>query len=244
MKSFNFQFKPFILLNLLSVLLIFSWSFEFTREYWDYLDMLIFQITNLSLIQVDSLWSGLWAILSIRASDLIPLFIMVFLFYTDRSLFDKRDRLIGFIGFVVLLVLMLFVRELLDLYIEYTGLVRESPTLIMDSAIRLSEIYPAFNLKDASSDSFPGDHAAVLATWFGYCWFFMKNRGIWLYFSIALLFLMPRIMAGAHWFSDIFVGGLSIALITLAFGIYTPLLNGVSNKIEKTIGYILNKDNG
>jgi membrane-associated phospholipid phosphatase len=54
---------------------------------------------------------------------------------------------------------------------------------------------------------------------------------------IVLVFSMLRLMAGAHWFSDVMVGGISIATMTLAFGLYTPLLNYVN----KILGNIASK---
>ena len=47
------------------------------------------------------------------------------------------------------------------------------------------------------------------------------------YFAAAVLliiiFSLPRIMAGAHWFSDIMAGSLSLALITVPWILLTPL---------------------
>jgi membrane-associated phospholipid phosphatase len=40
-------------------------------------------------------------------------------------------------------------------------------------------------------------------------------------------------MAGAHWMSDIMVGGISTALTALAFGLYTPLLNTPQKILNK-----------
>ncbi len=126
---------------------------------------------------------------------------------------------------------MLLVREAMDLYIEYNNLGRPSPTLILESAVRLSEMYPNLNLKDSSSDSFPGDHAAVLFTWFGYCIHFVRNKWSVLALIIVIIFSLPRLIAGAHWFSDVMVGGLSIALISLSIGVYTPLLNNINTRL-------------
>jgi membrane-associated phospholipid phosphatase len=36
------------------------------------------------------------------------------------------------------------------------------------------------------------------------------------------LFSLPRVMAGAHWFSDIAVGSLSVALVGLSWWLLTP----------------------
>ncbi|MBW5291303.1 MAG: putative membrane protein [Candidatus Ruthia sp. Asou_11_S2] len=237
MKAYQFQSKPFFILNFVSLLLLFSWSNATTREYWDYLDHQTFIVLNQSLVEFHSIWRGFWAILSVRIADLIPLFLIGLFFYFDDVLFKNKHKMMGLIGFVTLLILMLLMREMMNLYVEYANLGRKSPTLVVDSALRLSSMYPGLGLKDMSAHSFPGDHAAVLFTWLGYCLFFARNRWRWLVFIIVLVFSMPRLMAGAHWFSDVMVGGVSVATMTLAFGLYTPLLN----YINKTLGNVASK---
>ncbi|MBE8190479.1 MAG: phosphatase PAP2 family protein [Candidatus Thioglobus sp.] len=89
-------------------------------------------------------------------------------------------------------------------------------------------------MKDSSSESFPGDHATVLLTWLGYCLFFRRNRWSWAAAFLVIFFSLPRLIAGAHWLSDVLVGGLAIALVALAFGLFTPVLNRI-NQIFNTI---------
>ncbi len=238
---FSFRFNAFVTLNIVSLLLIFSWSYGATREYWDLLDQWVFDTTNPLLNELGGAWSWFWAVLSIRIADLIPFFIILWFFYAKGVIFESKDRFSGFIGFALLGVVMLFVRELLDFYVEYNNLNRASPTVLIGDAVRLSLMYPDFGLKDFSGDSFPGDHAAVLFTWLGYCLFFARNKWTpWILF-VVILFIMPRLMAGAHWMSDIMVGGLGTALTTLAFGLYTPLLNTPQKILNKIINRILRK---
>lgn len=237
MKKFSFNIIPFILLNTISVLLVFSWTYGATREYWDVLDKWVFDATNPLLGELGSAWSWSWALLSIRIADLISLFVILWFFYAKDVIFANKDRLFGLIGFVLLGVVMLFARELLDLYVEFSNLDRASPTALISDALRLSSMYPNFGLKDISMDSFPGDHAAVLFTWLGYCLFFVRNKwSYWIIFFVVL-FSTPRLMAGAHWMSDILVGGVSTALTALAFGVYTPVLN----KPQKILNKIANR---
>jgi membrane-associated phospholipid phosphatase len=58
-------------------------------------------------------------------------------------------------------------------------------------------------------------------------------------FAIALLivvvFAFPRVMIGAHWFTDIAVGSLSAVLIGLPWFLLTPL----SDKIISLFNYYL-----
>ena len=238
---FSFRANIFIVLNALSLLLVSSWTYGVTREYWVLLDQWVFDATNPLLNELGGAWSWFWAVLSIRIADLIPFFIILWFFYAKGVVFESKDRPAGFIGFGLLGIVMLFVRELLDFYVEYNNLNRASPTVLISDAVRLSSMYPDFGLKDSSGDSFPGDHAAVLFTWLGYCLFFVRNKWTpWILF-VVVLFAMPRLMAGAHWMSDIMVGGISTALIALAFGLYTPLLNTPQKILSKITNRILRK---
>ncbi len=241
MKKFSFNITAFFALNIFSILLVLSWTYGATREYWDLLDRWIFELTNPLLNESGSAWSWFWAVLSIRIADLIPLFVILWFFYAKDAVFADKDRLAGLIGFGLLGIVMLFARELLDFYIESVNLNRASPTAFIADAIRLSSIYPDFGLKDVSGDSFPGDHAAVLFTWLGYCLFFARNKWSWWIVFFVVLFSMPRLAAGAHWMSDILVGGSSTALTALAFGLYTPLLNTPQKILNKIANRILKK---
>jgi hypothetical protein len=50
-------------------------------------------------------------------------------------IFESKDRLVGLIGFALLGVVMLFVRELLDFYVDYNHLNRASPTMLIGEAL-------------------------------------------------------------------------------------------------------------
>ena len=53
--------------------------------------------------------------------------------------------------------------------------------------------------------------------------------------SIAVLFSIARLVSGAHWLSDCFVGGLSEALIVVPIAIYTPLLQCCAKLLHQLI---------
>ena len=239
MKPFIFKAIFFFSLNILALLIFFSWINDAGRVYWDIIDYYAAGFLNGLLTQSSSVWNGLWGLLSMRIADLLPLIFIAAFFYFDDVLFAKQQRLAGMVGFVTLLALLLLVRESVDFYVDYYALNRVSPSLQLDSIIRLSEIYPNLNLKDASAESFPGDHAAVLITWLGYSLFFVRNRWSWAALLVVVVFSLPRLISGAHWLSDVLVGGVGIALIALAFGLYTPLLNTINQIGHRWVLYFL-----
>ncbi len=92
--------------------------------------------------------------------------------------------------------------------------------------------------KDSSGDSFPSDHGLMLLT---FCCFMHRYISVKA-FSIALLimviFALPRIMAGAHWFTDIVVGSLSVVLIGTSWLLLTPLSDIMINWLDKNLPQI------
>jgi membrane-associated phospholipid phosphatase len=97
----------------------------------------------------------------------------------------------------------------------------------------MSDYFPGlektWELKDRSSQSFPGDHASVLLIWGMFMTVFAKRIGqVLVIWGLALLFMMPRLVAGAHWGQDDYIGGVLLALLALGWGYYTPFAAKVS----------------
>ena len=58
---------------------------------------------------------------------------------------------------------------------------------------------------------------------------FAKRIGqVLVIWGLALLFMMPRLVAGAHWGQDDYIGGVLLALLALGWGYYTPFAAKVS----------------
>ena len=111
MKPFIFKAIFFFSLNILALLIFFSWINDTSRVYWDIIDYYAAGFLNGLLTQSSSVWNGLWGLLSMRIADLLPLIFIAAFFYFDDVLFAKQQRLAGMVGFVTLLALLLLVRE-------------------------------------------------------------------------------------------------------------------------------------
>ncbi|WP_322498877.1 phosphatase PAP2 family protein [Lyticum sinuosum] len=84
-------------------------------------------------------------------------------------------------------------------------IMRDSPTLVLEG-VKLSEIFPNYGIKDRAIDSFPSGHAFVII------FFALFQTKILGRCHIATVFItvfwcLPRIIVGAHWFSDVAFGG-------------------------------------
>ncbi|RZA28471.1 MAG: phosphoesterase, partial [Proteobacteria bacterium] len=51
-----------------------------------------------------------------------------------------------------------------------------------------------------------------------------RRLGQWLcIWALAVVFMLPRLVAGAHWGQDDYIGGVLMAVWALGWGYYTPL---------------------
>lgn len=122
---------------------------------------------------------------------------------------------------IIGLVMLLFAVVINQLATAIIPVKRSSPTLFFTDIYRVSELLH-IPTKDASKDSFPGDHGMMLLIFSAVMLRYFGRKA----FAIALIilwFCLPRVMIGAHWFTDIAVGSLSVALIALPWCLMTPL---------------------
>ena len=99
---------------------------------------------------------------------------------------------------------------------------RASPTLMLDNIYRVSELLH-IPTKDASRDSFPGDHGMMLLIFATFMWRYFGGKAFAIALAIFVIFAFPRVMIGAHWFTDIAVGSLTAVLIGIPWVLMTPL---------------------
>ncbi len=213
--------QGFFMSLLIGSLTLGSWLCPASRSVWDTADKAVFFALNGSL-STPSLWRDLWALLNVRIMDLVPLlFLLPFMLVPDLII-QRHLRILAGCQLLVVLLVMLIVRYLLDHVTEALAWRGNSPTLTLHPAYLLSELYPALHPKDSSNQSFPGDHSGVLMIVASFLLLQRRNRWSLLMTLIACLFIAPRLFAGAHWLSDVLVGGVFIATTAIAIGFFTP----------------------
>lgn len=217
-----------------------SWLLPVTRSWWSQLDMAIFYSLNGSL-GYQPFWDWTCALSSTRLFDLLIAFIM-FMMLTRKKLVDRfseKNSYTPLTVFLSALVVLVAIRFLFTKLSIIMGWQHHSPSLVLDNAFRLSEHFPLLEhyieVKDRSSRSFPGDHASIVFLWGFFMISFSSNRKYILIIGLCALFMLPRLIAGAHWFSDNFVGGLSISLISFAIAKYTPAGSIVIQTLERLL---------
>ncbi|MGR3973346.1 MAG: phosphatase PAP2 family protein [Candidatus Rhabdochlamydia sp.] len=228
----------------LSFLIIFALYASFltpaTRQLWDVLDATCFRFLNTYCLSTPSL-QYFWAAINHKYMDFVEdgiflLFFTLSVWQTPSSL--KKKKIAQFIFSVLLGACTIFFinKQLLRSYAVFP---RQSPSLTLAPCIRISELISWELLKDSTWVSFPGDHATLLLLFAILYSAFATFRLSCIAWAYALFRILPRLIVGAHWLSDIAVGSGSIALFATAIFLYTPLSLKVIDWIEK---YLPNND--
>ncbi|WP_242671965.1 phosphatase PAP2 family protein [Stutzerimonas kirkiae] len=227
--------KPLLFCHLAAIVLMASWLWGPSRAGWDQLDAAVFQWLNGSLGH-SNLWDGGWALASTRLSDILVGAVMLVLLIHHGAVFESIQVRAALFTFLALLLVLLVIRVLFDRMAGPLGWQHVSPSLAFEGAYQLSDHFPALErvleIKDRSRRSFPGDHASVLLLWGLFMAMFARGRWRVLVLGLAALFMLPRLVAGAHWLSDDLVGGLAIALLALGWGYCTPLGAQIARLLE------------
>lgn len=204
-----------LVLNLSGIILFLSWYLPAHHGVWFDIDKSVFFWFNHRLTS-NRLLLWLIALTNLRAFDIISLLAMglLYLTYWLRQTAEGRRRLIA-IGFTMLLTAVILNQLGHLLPVKHV-----SPSLYFSHTMRVSEL-TGIPAKDASSNSFPGDHGMMLMIFASYMLRYFGKRAFIIAALIFVVFGMPRVMAGAHWFSDIAVGSLSVVLVGMSWVLLT-----------------------
>ncbi len=214
----------------LSVVVFASWFLGPTRYLWLALDEKVFWALNGSLACCRR-WQVFWAFANNRAVDIFAALGMIglYLHFMVRAGHHARDRLLA-IG--VMLTGLVLVAVQIGKALPIT---RPSATLIHPSAIRLAELVSWLPTKDSSADTFPGDHAVVLFICAGVITIYLPRVYAAAAWTLAIVFMLPRLVSGAHWLTDDVVGAASLAGFALTCTFATPLHRALTDRIEHLI---------
>ena len=188
-----------IFLNAVGLTIFFSWYLPAEHGFWFTLDKSIFYYFNEQL-QPESSFTYFVGLTNVRHFDIISLMAMLALYgyyYSKQDHLGKRKM--WFIG-----VTMLFFAVILNQLGHLIPVQRCSPTGFFENIHRVSKML-VFKTKDYSGDSFPGDHGLMLMIYAGFMLRYFGKKAFAVSCIILIIFMLPRIMAGAHWFTDIVV---------------------------------------
>lgn len=216
------------LLNAAGLALFMCWYLPVNHGFWFPLDSAIFHFFNHGLVESRAyLW--LVALTNNRAFDAFSLVAMGCLMLSFWLPADRAGRRrVVMIGLTMLLMAVV-INQLAQAIIPVQ---RASPSLFFTDIYRVSDLLN-IPTKDASKDSFPGDHGMMLLIFSAVMWRYFGKKAFIIALIIFVVFAFPRVMIGAHWFSDIAVGSLSVALIGLPWFLLTPLSDKIIQLFDR-----------
>jgi membrane-associated phospholipid phosphatase len=207
-----------------------TWLWPPGRAVWDSVDHTLFRLLN-SLLDIQ-VTQRAWACVSHRYFDLLGVLAFgVLLVLVARSHRPQLKRACLSVGLLALLAVSLKGASNTVIAIADSRLDRQSPSLVEPGARRLSSLVPEIKAKDASRWSFPGDHGILILTILIYLGYRGSPGTIRRGCLLASIWIAPRLVSGAHWFSDIAVGSLTFALIGTALLMATPLHDWLISKL-------------
>lgn len=232
----NNAYKGVLIASVFSFILILSWLLPATRLFWDYLDASTYLWMHHFFLQTDFA-QKFWAVMNSRIVDNLShaLFILIlvrYIFSNNAQFVRKRTGQVIFILTAVVLSVLIS-KWLQHELTNYMSIKRDSPSIVLGYDVALSQVLPGLeNVKDLSKRSFPGDHAMTLILLCGFIFCFIKKTGFRIVASIAaLFFLMPRLISGGHWLTDLIMGSLPIAIFALLIWLpIYPLLSNIFNR--------------
>lgn len=197
--------------------------------FWTELDDAVFFTTNAWLTEENEAWVLFVAATNNRLFDVFSLFVLlaIYLWAISRDS-NTRHRLLrwGGIGLTMLLSAV-FIAQGVRMAVPYT---HPSPTLVYENANLVTQMVD-FATKDSSGSSFPGDHGVNLILFTAFMWRFAGFRVMLVSTLFAVLLSAPRILSGAHWFSDVYFAALAINLIVTPWILLTPVGPGLARLI-------------
>ncbi|MFQ3789966.1 phosphatase PAP2 family protein [Halomonas sp. A29] len=217
-----------LLFNLLGALLVWSWLSP-GLLFWTELDDTVFFTTNGWLTEDNETWVLFVAAVNNRMFDVVSLLILLALYLWAMSRDDRGQyRLLrwGGIG-ITMLISAVFIAQGVRMVVPYT---HPSPTMVYENVNLITEMV-GFPTKDSSGSSFPGDHGINLFLFTAFMWRFAGLRVALVSAVFAVLLSAPRILSGAHWFSDVFFAAVAINLIITPWILLTPVGPGLARAI-------------
>lgn len=221
--------KRIVAFNLTGLLLLLSWAWPH-GVFWLDLDDKVFWTFNHWITPDNGLWDDALALLNTRFFDAASFGVMGVLFIIAMRRDARPDRVRRWVGIGMTMLLTAGVLALVtDKAITYG---HPSPTRFFANAMHLTDIV-SIPTKDGAANSFPGDHGLMLMIFAGYMLRFADRRVATWSVAFVVLLSAPRIMVGAHWFSDVYMGALSIALLALPWVLCTPLASRSAGAIQR-----------
>jgi Kdo2-lipid A phosphotransferase len=235
--TYQWSPKRLLIVHAALLLLLLSWLFEPTRGLWLSLDEGWFRFSDQSLKKGGDAWRLFWAVMNHEWFDYLFGLVLLSVFIIS-GLHAGRERWAWHLAVISVAAIAAFIGTRIG---NLLPIDRYSATLEFRDAFHLSEWVSGFKTKDYSDDTFPGDHGVVGFIIAGFSLCYLKRGYGWASVVLAVMYVIPRLVAGAHWLSDELVGAVFVCGIILAWFFYTPLAKVLVERFEAVWSWLLQR---
>ncbi|MEM7174715.1 MAG: phosphatase PAP2 family protein [Chlamydiota bacterium] len=230
----TWNIKVLLLPPLMTALLFLSWKLPLIKPFWDHFDRFIFDLLN-PWIHTNWFWQNFWAFNGSWVMDWVHDIAMLLFFLIPLYQAPKREKKRKLAELIFSIFLLLFIIAIVNgtLFPEFLHTKRLSPTVIDPTAFRLSTAVNWIAVKDHSYASFPGDHGTFVMAFTCLIFYLIGKKAGTIAILYSIFFCLPRLITGAHWFTDIFLGSLPIAIIMTSISFGTPFAYLLITGLEK-----------
>lgn len=210
--------------NVLGVLLLGSWLLSRPlgdyQGLWRLLDQSCFYFFN-QLVGQSKVFLYFVALVNLRAFDIIAFVAMLAIYYSYYRKANVEGKRWLFCVGVAMLVSAVIVKQ----FDKLLPIDRVSASVFFDQLYHnvnwISQL-SGLPAKERAASSFPGDHGMMLLIFAVYMWRYISRSAFLKALAVFIIFSLPRIMGGAHWFTDVYVGSVSFVLIVVSWLVLTP----------------------
>jgi Kdo2-lipid A phosphotransferase len=188
-----------------------SWFFAPLADVWLRVDTLTFYQLN-QLLALGHGIPALFAYMNQPLFDWISLALLGLLCCVPGVVFSSENYRVG-IRFLFLGALVAY--QIKFIWLWWGSMGRVSPSLVLDVDYILPNLTPTLrHVKFMSKNCFPADHGAIIVTCVMNLMVYAKPYIRYIALLIAIFLCLPRLASGAHWLSDVLVGGVLVALMS------------------------------
>lgn len=206
--------------NVIGLALFFSAYLTTYQGFWFEIDKSIFYYFN-HLVGSNAIFMYFVAFVNKRGFDTVAFIFMIIIYYSYyRKANVEGKRWLFCIGLA-----MLISAGIIKQCDNMMAWDRMSPTLYFEQLnhdVNFVSKLSGWSTKDSSSTSFPGDHGMLLLIFCAHMWRYLGTKAFVKGIVVFVIFSLPRIMSGAHWFTDIAVGSVSFVLVVQSWLLLTP----------------------